>query len=420
MTPDRRLDEARARDAADPAPARDRFVLPKDDSDSGEPELAFLAGNSLGPPTTSAADDVRREMEDWSALAVEAHLGARRPWSRYDELLRDPMARVVGARPEEVVAMNSLTVNLHLLLVSFFTPTSTRNRIVIERDAFPSDQYAVASHLASRGLDPSESLVRLAPRAGERLLRTDDVLEYLERESERVAVLLLGGVNYLTGQCLDLAAITSDARARGVTVGWDLAHAAGNVPLELHDWAPDFAAWCTYKYLSGGPGSVGAAFVHARHLGEDHLARLAGWWGTDPAVRFELRPQIDPRPTADAWAISNPPILSMAPLVSSLQVFDDVSMPTCRERSVRLTGHLAALLADAGLAVITPSDPAARGCQLSVRVPGDPTAVVAALRSSGVVADARRPDVVRLAPMPLYSTYVDVARAVLALEEACR
>jgi kynureninase len=334
------------------------------------------------------------------------------------------MARVVGARPEEVVVMNSLTVNLHLLLASFYRPTQDRFRIVIEDQAFPSDSYAVASHVAHRGFDPRQGVVRLAPRHGERLVRTEDVLDHLGADAARTAVLLLGGVNYLTGQYLDVAAITAAARDHGVVVGWDLAHAAGNVELALHEWGPDFAAWCTYKYLNGGPGSTGAAFVHERHLGASGLPRLAGWWGTDPQVRFEMRPEVDPPATATAWAISNPPILSMAPLAASLAVFDDVTMPAVRARSVRLTGYLEALLeevAGLGVELVTPRDPAARGCQLSVHVPGAPSEVVARLRRDhGVVCDARPPDIVRLAPAPLFCTYHDCWRAAVALREVVR
>ncbi len=414
--------EARGLDDADEgALARHRFVLPKDDTGSGNAELAYLAGNSLGPQPVDVADDVRRELEDWATLVAEGHVLARRPWGEYDALVRDPMARVVGALPHEVVVMNALTVNLHLLLASFYRPTAERHRIVIEDQAFPSDSYAVASHAAFRGYEPGASIVRLRPREGERVLRTEDVIDHLAAEADRTALLLLGGLNYLSGQLLDLEAITRAARAHGVVVGWDLAHAAGNVELALHDLGPDFAAWCTYKYLNGGPGSPGAAFVHERHL-DSALPRLAGWWGTDPAVRFEMRPQLDARTTADAWAISNPPILSTAPLVASLAVFDDVTMPVARARSVRLTAFLERALDEVAsaidVAVLTPRDPAGRGCQLSVRTPSDPRAVAAALRSvHGVVCDARPPDVVRIAPAPLYSTYHDCWRAAAALGE---
>lgn len=402
--------------------ARERFILPKDESPSPYPELAYLAGDSLGPQPVAAAADVSRELEDWAALGVQGHWSARRTWSDYHELLRAPMARVVGALDDEVVVMNSLTVNLHLLLASFYRPTPERHRIVIEDAAFPSDSYAVRSHAAFRGYDPDEAIVRLRPRDGERCLRTDDVLAHLVEDASRTALVLLGGINYRSGQLLQIAPITAAARDLGITVGWDLAHAAGNVELSLHDWGPDFAAWCTYKYLNGGPGSAGAAFVHTRHLADDRLLRLSGWWSTDPAVRFEMRPVLTPVATADAWAISNPPILSMAPLLSSLAIFDELTMPVLAARSQRLTGYLERLLVDEigsmGISIVTPADAAQRGSQLSVAVPGDPSVVSDRLTAAhGVLGDARLPDIVRLAPAPLFCTYHDCWRAARALSE---
>jgi len=416
-------DEALALDRDDlVGSARERFILPKDPSTSPYAELAYLAGDSLGPQPVAVADDVRRELEDWASLGVQGHWSARRTWSDYHERLRAPMARVVGALDDEIVVMNSLTVNLHLLLASFYRPTAERHLLVIEDAAFPSDSYAVRSHAAFRGYDPDEAIVRLRPRNGERLLRTEDVLARLTDDAPRIALVLLGGINYRSGQLMQMAPITAAARDLGITVGWDLAHAAGNVELALHDWGPDFAAWCTYKYLNGGPGSAGAAFVHQRHLGDDGLHRLAGWWGTDPSVRFEMRPVLTPVATADAWAISNPPILSMAPLLSSLALFDEFTMPVLRARSERLTGYLERLLVDEvasrGISIVTPSNTAERGSQLSVAVPGDPSVVSDRLTAEhGVLGDARLPDIVRLAPAPLFSTYHDCWRAVRALDE---
>jgi len=421
---DAREDEARSLDdGARAGSARHAFLLPRDDTGSGCAELAYLAGNSLGPQPKGVGDDVRRELEDWATRVVEGHWSARRPWGDYHVALRAPMARVVGALDDEVVVMNSLTANLHFLLASFYRPTQDRYRIVIEDAAFPSDSYAVRSHAAFRGFDPDDAVVRLRPRAGERTLRTEDVLEHLDRESGRIALLMLGGINYLTGQLMDMPAITTAARDLGVVVGWDLAHAAGNVELELHDWAPDFAAWCTYKYLNGGPGSTAAAFVHQRHLGDETLHRLSGWWGTDPSVRFEMLPELTPIATADAWAVSNPSILSMTPLVAALGVFDGVGMGAIRARSVQLTAYLERLLlgepGEASLRVVTPSDPGARGCQLSVSVTGDLHEIARSLRGRhGVVCDVRPPDVVRLAPAPLFCTFHDCWRAARALREA--
>jgi kynureninase len=401
--------------------ARERFCLPKDDSASGFPELAYLAGDSLGPQPVDAAADVRGELDDWAAIGVEGHWRARHAWTDYHSLLRGPMARIVGALEDEVVVMNSLTVNLHLLLTSFYRPTDARHHVVIEDAAFPSDSYAVRSHVASRGYDPDAAVVRLRPREGERLLRTDDVLAHLAEHAASTALVLLGGVNYRTGQLMAIERITAASRDLGITIGWDLAHAAGNAVLSLHDWAPDFAAWCTYKYLNGGPGATAAAFVHQRHLDRD-VPRLAGWWGTDPAVRFEMRPELTPVDTADAWAISCPPILSMAPLRSSLAIFDELTMPVLRARSERLTGFLTQLLteevADRAISIVTPTDPEQRGNQLSLAVPGDCARVAERLREEhGVLGDSRPPDVVRLAPAPLFCTYHDCWRAARALRE---
>jgi kynureninase len=321
--------------------------------------------------------------------------------------------------PHEVVAMNSLTVNLHLMMATFYRPAGERTRIVIEDTAFPSDSYAVRSQAVHHGLDPDTTVVRLKPRPGEEHLRTEDIVAYLERDGRQVALLLLGGVNYLTGQLMDMQAVTKAGRAAGAVVGWDLAHAAGNVPLRLHDWDVDFAAWCTYKYLNSGPGAVAGCFVHERHVRDPALSRLSGWWGTDPATRFRMEPRIDPPASADAWQLSNPPILALAPVLASLEIFDRAGMDALRARSERLTAYLAGRLAPiAGLEVVTSADPGARGCQLSLRVP-DAAGLTGRLAvSAGVIADAREPEIVRLAPVPLYSTFHDCHRAAVALAAA--
>ena len=408
-------EEARRLDAEDPLPTlRGEFLVPP--APGGRyAEAAYLAGNSLGLQPRSVAGRLREELDDWARLAVEAHTRGRRPWVDYHELLREPAARLVGALPHEVVAMNSLTVNLHLMMASFYRPAGERTRIVIEDSAFPSDSYAVASQAVHHGLDPAETVVRLKPRPGEDNLRTEDVVAFLEREGGTVALVMLGGVNYLTGQLMDMPAITKAGRAAGAVVGWDLAHAAGNVPLRLHDWDVDFAAWCTYKYLNGGPGAVAGCFVHERYVRDASVPKLAGWWGTDPAVRFRMDPDIAPPASADAWQLSNPPILALAPVLASLEIFDRVGMDALRAKSERLTGYLASRLAGIGARVLTPPDPAARGAQLSVRVEDAGGTVRRLAEEHGVIADAREPDVVRFAPAPLYCTFHDCHRVAEAL-----
>ncbi len=412
-------EHARQLDATDPG-HRDLFHIPPA-TGGGYADVAYFAGNSLGLQPRAARAQVMEELDDWARLAVEGHGAARRPWLTYHTLMRESAARVVGALPEETVVMNTLTANLHLLMVSFYRPEGLRDRIVIEDSAFPSDSYAVRSQARLHGLDPDEAVVRLRPRPGEQTLRTEDIESYLAAEGDRVALVLLGGVNYLTGEVLDIPAITHAGHAAGAVVGWDLAHAAGNVALRLHDWDVDFAAWCSYKYLNGGPGAIAGAFVHQRHLTDSTRPRLEGWWGVDVATRFVMAPVALMPETADAWQLSTPPVLSMAPVHSSLRIFDQVGMVDLVQRSGRLTGYLQerldAVTQSRPVEVVTPRDSARRGAQLSVRVRGfDAAEVVRRLREEhGVIADARRPDIVRLAPTPLYSTYHDCWRATEAL-----
>jgi kynureninase len=413
---------ARQCDSADPlAGYRAQFHFPR--LPSGEP--LYFVGNSLGLQPKSARSAIEQELDDWAALGVEGHFEAKHPWLPYHEEVRDMLGRLVGAQPREVVAMNSLTTNLHLLMVSFYRPTRERFKIVIEDTAFPSDSYAVQSqldfHAPRSGFSAKQGLIRLRPRAGESTLRTADIIELLEKQSSSIALLLLGGVNYLTGQFFDIPAVTAFAREKGITVGWDLAHAAGNVELQLHDWGCDFAAWCSYKYLNAGPGAVASAFVHERHLRDRTLPRFAGWWGNDPATRFKMGPDFVPVESADAWQLSNPPVLALAPLRASLEIFDRATMRALRAKSVALTGYLEELLhastIRARVRMVTPSLPDERGAQLSLEVDAGRPETARRLHERGVFCDFREPNVIRVAPVPLYNSFHDVWRLVRVLDE---
>jgi kynureninase len=441
---------ARELDRTDPLRSfRERFHLPV--TGDGR-QLVYLCGNSLGLQPVGARAIVEQELDDWARLAVDAHFRGQRPWYSYHERVREAGARLVGALPHEVVFMNGLTVNLHLMMVSFYRPTRERYKIVIDHPAFPSDIYAARTQLRWRGIDPSEGLLVARPRPGEDNLRMEDVEALLEREGRRIAMLLLPGVNYFTGQAYDLARVARAARAQGCIVGLDLAHAAGNVLLRLHEWEVDFAAWCTYKYLNSGPGAVAGCFVHERHARDTSLSRFGGWWGNDPTKRFRmhLEPEFVPVASADAWQLSNPPILSMAPLIASLEIFEAAEMPALRAKSVRLTGYLESLLREgcgapddrdgSGAAtdgparaarsapisrdaarrfeLITPSDPEARGCQLSLRFAEDAREMHNRLERAGIVCDVREPDILRVAPAPLYNTFHEVWRFARALGAA--
>jgi len=403
----------------DPALRREEFLIPPAIG-GAFPLTAYLAGNSLGLQPRATRAELMADLDAWEQYAVHGHLEADRPWLPYHEELRDPAARLVGALPREVVIMNSLTVNLHLLLATFYRPTAVRHRIVIEDRAFSSDSYAVRSHAALRGHDPDTAVLRLRPRPGEDVLRTEDVIETLHKHAHSIATVMIGGVNYLTGEVMDMPTITAAGHEIGATVGWDLAHAAGNIPLHLHDWDVDFAAWCTYKYLNSGPGAVGGAFVHERHLGDPRLHRLEGWWSTNPTTRFEMRPESEPQASADAWSLSNPPIFAMGPVRTSLAIFDSVGMPALRERSLRLTGYLRELLETvaerSSITLVTPADDDRHAAQISVRIVEDADAVTERLSDNwGVVVDERRPDIIRIAPAPLYCTFHDCWRAADAL-----
>ena len=406
------LETAAALDAAHPG-RRAEFFVPPDPSPSPYEEVAYLAGNSLGLQPRAARAAVETELDDWARLAVEGHLEATHPWMPYHEELRADLAAIVGALESEVIAMNTLTVNLHLFMAAFYTPTPQRYKILIEDKVFPSDSYAVRSQLAWHGFDPDEGLIRITPRSGEDCLRTEDILDVIATND--IALTMFSTVGYLTGEVLDMPAITNAAHAAGAVVGWDLAHAAGNLELNLHDLGADFAAWCSYKYLNGGPGAIAGGFVHERHHGRTDLTRLEGWWSTSAESRFEMAPISTPPANADAWALSNSPILSLAPVRVSAAMFAESRMSELRARSELLTGFLADGLDEIGAEIITPSEPGRRGSQLSVRV-DDAAATSARLRHNhGVIADARRPDVVRFAPVPMYCSFNDCARVVEAM-----
>ncbi len=404
---------ARALDAADPlAPFRRQFHLPT--RADGREEIYFC-GDSLGLQSTRTEAYVREELRTWRERGVRGHYETEWPWLPYHERLGDAMATLVGALPSEVVVMNGLTVNLHLMMVSFFRPTRERFKILIEDHAFPSDHYAVVSQLRLHGLDPARALVVVAPREGEELLRQEDLTAAIDREGDQLALVLLPGVQYYTGQALDLKALVEAGHRVGAVVGFDLAHAAGNLVMQLHDWGPDFACWCTYKYMNSGPGAVGGCFVHARHGRALDVPRLAGWWGHDKATRFQMGPTFDPVPGAEGWQLSNPPILSLAAVRASLDVFAEAGgMTPLRNKSVALTGYLDGLLRKrlgSQIEVVTPSEPDQRGCQLSIRVRGGRlhgTELLRRIEDAGVACDFRAPNVVRVAPVPLYNTFDDV------------
>ncbi len=402
------LAAARALDRADPLRGfRRHFHVPA--------RTVYLCGNSLGLMPRAARGYVDAELADWARHGVEGHFRARHPWVPYHELVRDMSARLVGAEPGEVVVMNTLSVNLHLMMASFYRPTKARFKIILEAGAFPSDRYAAASQARLHGFDPKDALVELTPREGEETLRDADILEAVDRHGPRTALVLLGNVNYLTGQAFDMAAIAALARRKGCRVGFDLAHGAGNLRLALHDDGADFAVWCSYKYLNAGPGGLSGCFVHARHARARTLPRCAGWWGTNKAERFLMKPVFDPIPGAEGWQLSNPPILQLAALRASLELFDAAGMAALRRKGDLLTGHLERLLKALPPALCRIITPARRGSQLSLRFGEDRRDLRRRLSAAGVVCDFREPDILRVAPVPLYNTFSDVWRFAAAL-----
>jgi kynureninase len=391
---------------------RSKFCIPPHEDGR---EQTYLCGHSLGLQPRSARAFIEAELQDWASLGVEGHFRARNPWMPYHRLLTDKVARLVGAKPSEVVVMNSLTVNLHLMMVSFYRPTKTRHRILVEAGAFPSDQYAVQSQIKFHGLDPATSLVELRPRVGEDLLREEDVCELFRREGHSIALVLMGGVNYSTGQAFDMKSIAAAGHEQGCMVAFDLAHAAGNLVLNLHDWDVDWAAWCSYKYLNAGPGAIAGCFVHERHAANADLPRFAGWWGHDEASRFRMGPDFQPMPGAEGWQLSNPSIFSMAPLRASLELFDAAGMPKLRAKSEEMTALMESELTKRArdkFTIVTPREKHRRGAQLSIRVGAARKNLVEQLASEGVICDWREPDVIRAAPVPLYNSFADVERFV--------
>ncbi len=395
---------------------RNQFHIPKDKNGN---ELIYLCGNSLGLQPKSTKTYINQELEDWANLGVEGHTEAKNPWLPYHEFLTESMAKVVGAKPIEVVVMNTLTANLHFMMVSFYKPTPKRYKILIEADAFPSDKYAVESQLRHHGYDDKAGVVLWKARDGEELARYEDLETIMEAQGDEIALIMIGGVNYYTGQFFDLKRITNLGHKHGCVVGFDCAHGAGNVNLDLHNSGADFAVWCTYKYMNSGPGSLSGCFVHERHAHDKNLNRFAGWWSHNKETRFNMRGEFDVLPGAEGWQLSNPPILSMAAIKASADLFNEVGMDKLIEKSKKLTGYFEFLineLNNSDIKIITPSNPDERGCQLSIQVKNADRALHNKLTEAGVISDWREPDVIRCAPVPLYNSFEDVFNMVEKLK----
>ncbi len=396
---------------------RDSFHFPVDSNGN---KILYFTGNSLGLQPKTTKEAVEQELDDWANFAVEGHFKAKNPWMPYHELLTNDMAEIVGAKPEEVVIMNSLTANLHFLMISFYNPTKKRFKILIESDAFPSDRFAVKSQLKLHGFDPKNDLIEWSPRGNENLLRIEDLQEIIKKNGDEIALILVGGVNYYTGQLLDLKKIAKIGHSKGCKVGIDLAHGVGNVNLKLHESGIDFAAWCTYKYLNSGPGSLGGIFVHNKHKKNKSLKRLTGWWGQNKSKRFKMREELDISNGAEGWQLSNPAILSMAAIKASLELFRKVGMNKLRMKSIKLTGYLEYLILqmnNKNIDIITPKDPNQRGCQLSIKLNNSKKSLHENLRLNNVITDWRDPNVIRCAPVPFYNSYQDVYNFVKILKK---
>ncbi len=411
------LDFAKQLDEKDPLKeVRNKFHIPKDTNGK---DWLYFTGNSLGLQPKVTADYIQQELKDWANLGVEGHFEAKNPWLHYHEYLTDNMAKIVGAKPKEVVVMNTLTTNLHLLMVSFYRPTKTKYKIVIESDAFPSDRYAVQSQLKFHGFSEND-LIEWRPRKGEELLRIEDLEDIVEKQGDEIAMLLIGGVNYYTGQFLDIKRIAKIGHSKNCIVGIDLAHGAGNIQPNLHDSGVDFAAWCTYKYLNSGPGSLAGLFVHERHADNKDLPRFAGWWNHNKETRFNMRMPFDVMQGAEGWQLSNPPILSMAAIKASLDLFEEVGMDALREKSEKLTGYFEFLINQIEtdrIRIITPTNPKERGCQLSIQVKNADKSLHKKLMDYHIITDWREPDVIRCAPVPMYNSFENVYQMVSILKE---
>ena len=417
MTYQNSLDYAKQLDREDSLSyLRHEFHIPRDKHGK---EWLYFTGNSLGLQPKITSKYIRQELDDWANFGVEGHFEAKNPWLSYHELLTDNMSKIVGAKPIEVVVMNTLTTNLHLLMVSFYQPTKTKYKIIIESDAFPSDRYAVQSQLSFHGFDPDEALVEWSPKEGKELLELEDLKSILDSQGDEVALLLIGGVNYYTGQYLDIKKITELGHAKDCIVGIDLAHGAGNIQPNLHDSGVDFAAWCTYKYLNSGPGSLSGLFVHEKHAQRKDLPRFAGWWNHNKETRFNMRQPFDVMKGAEGWQLSNPPILSMAAIKASLDIFEKVGMDVLLKKSKKLTGFFEFLIhqiASDTIKIITPTHPNERGCQLSLQVKNADKNLHKKLTENNIITDWREPDVIRCAPVPMYTSFEDVYCMVKTLE----
>jgi kynureninase len=389
---------------------RKSFHFPKNTGNTEGGNKIYFCGNSLGLQPKTTKKHIQNLLDNWQERAVEGHFTGAHPFADYPEALNEKMATIVGAKTHEVAVMNTLTVNLHLLMVSFYRPTKERYKILIDYNPFPSDRYAIASQLRYHGFDPQTAIVEPRPKPNSALIDTQDILQIIENEGDSIALILIGGINYYSGQLYDLAKITDAGHCKGCVVGFDLAHAAGNVPLQLHDIGCDFAAWCTYKYLNAGPGAIGAIFVHERHA-HATLPRFEGWWGFEKATRFKMTPDFVPIGGAESWQMSTPPVLSMAAIKASLEIFEAAGFDNIVKKSRLLTGYLEFLLKNIPtdtIQIITPEEPTQRGCQLSIKVKGADKSLFYKLLDNGVVADWREPDVIRVAPAPLYNSFLDV------------